>query len=170
MQERTLAPIQPEREQLGQPECPHGNQWERMLRPQPCWRANSAVDWQRCQPHPSVRAASFPRLDVVAEIPADIAGDLRGSRTIFDIWLQLRCDECLQGVRSGVSLAPARLRLLRLTQGKCFASPSGSMPAPSRTLGMLVSFERALVDRAPSIPSQADVLGPHADIQSHATR
>ena len=113
-------------------------------------------------------AATLSRLDVGAEFPADVANGLRDVCPTFDTWLQLGRSERLDGGRSGVSLAPARL--LRMTQRKCFASPSGLMPAPLRMLVMLVSFERALMDRAPSILSQADALGPHAEIQSHATR
>ena len=92
-----------------------------------------------------------------------------GTHALYLI-LGCNCDatSVFTGWRCGVSLAPARL--LRMTQRMCFANPSGLMPAPSRMLVMLVSFERALMDRAPSILSQADALGPHAEIQSHGTR
>ena len=90
----------------------------------------------------------------------------------YALYLILGCNWDATSVFTGGALASAsRPRgCYRMTQRKCFASPSGLMPAPLRMLVMLVSFERALMDRAPSILSQSDALGPHAEIQSHAIR
>ena len=81
MRKRTLAPIQPERRQSngGGARCAYS------LR-----GTDGVVHRQRCQPHPSVRAASLPRLAVVAEFPAGNANDLRAPYPVFDTWLQLR--------------------------------------------------------------------------------
>ena len=96
MRERTLAPIQPERELPGRPERRHSNgggaRCAYSLR-----GAYGAAHRQRCQPHLSVRAASLPRLAVVAEFPAGKANDLRDPCPVLDTWLQLRRGKRIQG-------------------------------------------------------------------------